>query len=311
MGQTAPTEPAIHKGGVSVKVIAQEDDEVAYSTSGLTTTSPKITKSVHMSALPPAPTLTAGTSVLSSPDVTSTPTQGPITMSSHSWLRIITDPSGLAILAEAAAAAAATTSRLERSQTTPTEQSISLPNSNRDSGLSPDEITIIVAVVISVVVFLLLLAIAIRCAILQRCKHVARERARRTQARPPMSRLPPALEKPPESSLHGSVAASGGHLAEDEPNLKDDDTGFRVVIRPPPGYRTPQSGPTTPIDSHHYPPGSRPASAQTFGMPAAGGPAPNEGGHHWSLDTENGSVLSGSTREIILNRLSITTTESK
>ncbi|KAK8075646.1 hypothetical protein PG997_010309 [Apiospora hydei] len=321
-GTNSANRAGYQQGGVSVKVTAQEDDGVAFSYS-----SPTTTDGFHVSVSAPAPTPSTSTSSLPSLHATITPTKEPDAISSHSLPRTTT-PSGLGILAEAAAAvttpetlpSSATaqlsavpllSTTLEPTHATPTDNPMNLPSTDRGNGLSPDEITIIVAVVISFSVFLLLLATAIRCAILQRRKHEARERARRIQARNPMSRLPPALKKPPESSLHGaSTARGGGHLTEDEPNLEDDNTEFRIVIRPPPGYQTPQSGATTPIDSHHYPPGSRPPSARAFGMPAAGCATPNEGGHHWSLDTENGSVLSGSTRKINLNRLSITTTES-
>ncbi|KAK8121881.1 hypothetical protein PG984_010551 [Apiospora sp. TS-2023a] len=202
-------------------------------------------------------------------------------------------------------------STLNRVQITPTVHPVDIPSNSRsrDNGLSPEEITIIVAVVVSFAVFLALLAIAIRCAILRRRRqHEARERARRVQEarRPPTSRLPPVLKKPSATSLR-TAAAAAVDGSEMDKGIYDADVNaeFRIVIRPPPGYRTPQSGASTPVS--RYPAlGSRQPSATTFHSPAVGRVISTEGGQHWSLDTEHGSIVSEPSQRVPLSRLNLT-----
>ncbi|KAK8133051.1 hypothetical protein PG999_001224 [Apiospora kogelbergensis] len=230
-------------------------------------------------------------------------------------------------------------STLDRTQANPSDHPIRLPSHDRDGGLSPDEITIIVATVVSFVIFLVLLSIGIRCAILQRRKSEARERARRIHARPPMSRLPPALKKPSSNSLRETAATTATTAAgtraktaadgEKNKELRDDGgvninvqsqrrTGeYRIVIRPPPGYQSPRyAGSINSNNNDSQPPlGSQRPSATNLksNNPAAvERSGPTVGGHnHWSLTSENGSVLSGPARKELLNRLSLTTTESE
>ncbi|KAK7987156.1 hypothetical protein PG988_002144 [Apiospora saccharicola] len=219
-------------------------------------------------------------------------------------------PPGNIPLSEAPPLLSSTTDRV---QTTPTVHPVAIPSNSRsrDNGLSPEEITIIVAVVVSFAVFLALLAMAIRCAILRRRRqHEARERARRIQEarRPPTSRLPPVLKKPSASSLRTAAAAAavaGGSEAGMEIHDDDDNAEFRIVIRPPPGYRTPQSGASTPV--YKYPAlGSRQPSATTVQSPTVGRAVPTEGGQHWCLETKNGSIVSEPFQRVPLSRLNLT-----
>lgn len=305
--------------------LAGYKDALAHSTSApIVGTS---TERVHISVAPPAPTSLTSNSGFLSLDANTSPTPGLDITTTITFVQPTSDESGIAALAAAVATMEPTSlsspgiiplsppapllsSTLERTKTTPTNHPLDLPSTkNRDNGLSPEEITIIVAVVISFAVFLALLAIAIHCAILRRRRHEARERARR----PAMARLPPALKKPSASSLRTTAAADGGGdcgNGEEENDFHDDDgdgnAEFRIVIRPPPGYRTPQSGAATPTDGHP-PLGTQRSSTPTPNSPATVGRAvSSESGQHWSFDTENGSIISGTSQRVPVSRLNLT-----
>lgn len=295
------------------------------------------TEHIHMSTVPSTATTLTAVSAFPSLDASINPKSGPDTTAFSSVLQKAPEASGIPALAAAMLSTAATpspspvatrlppgapmlSSTAHRTQNAPTDHPPSLPNSSsHDNGLSPEEITIIVAVVVAFVIFLALLAIGIRWAILRRRQHEARERARRIQEvrRPAMSHLPPALKKPSASSLRTAAAvAGGGHNRNGEEEKEfhdgeDHNAEFRIVIRPPPGYRTPQSGATTPVDSHP-PPGNRRPGTSTIHSPTTIGRAvSSQSGQHWSLDTEHGSVRSESSQKVPLSRLNLGTRKSE
>ncbi|KAK6829622.1 hypothetical protein PG987_010206 [Apiospora arundinis] len=338
-----------HEKESGVNGFKQEDSKAVSPTltRTITTTAPLTssdTPSSHTSATFPSSivepsTILSSTAMLPTPGTDEMITDKPLAPTSPSIYQAMAEASGFATasspMIQRLPAASLLSSTLERTQANPTDSpTMSLPNSDHEhqSGLSPDEITIIVAVVVSFVVFLVLLAIAIHCAILRRRKQEALERARRIQARPPTSHLPPALKKPSISNLRVAVPTAAAHVSgEDEKGLDAEDdydrdegnhkskrpTGeFRIVIRPPPGYRSPRSEVSIQGTYSHPPPlGSRRPSATTLNnnSPTAavdGSVSTDPRQQHWSLNTENGSVFSGPTPKGLMNRLSLTTTES-
>ncbi|KAK7914024.1 hypothetical protein PG985_011727 [Apiospora marii] len=340
------------QGGDFINKVKQDDSDAITSSASAQTATPTLagpydahshsitasiveasTEHVHKSVAPPTPAPL--TTTLASPSLAANinTKPGPDTTADTSVFRKVPEASVPPALAAAAASMAATlspapslipvppgapllSSAPDRTQTAPTDRPPSLPNSShRDNGLSPEEITIIVALVVSFVVFLALLALGIRCAILRRRQHQARERARgveEARRRSPAACLPPALKKPSASSLRAAAAVTSGggsRYGEEHKEIYDDDdhAGFRIVIRPPPGYRTPQSGPTTPIDGPPPLGNWRPSPLTLHSPRTVGRAVSSEGGQHWSLDTEHGSVVSEPSQKVPLSRLSLGT----